>query len=70
LSPFALGIRENTRVTVTNRDVLFIVNRFFGARFVCTAVGISPVFYFYLILFYKQHHFEKVAKFFQKELEI
>ena len=43
---FPLGIRENTRVTVTVREVLFTLTEFFGARFVCTAVGKSPVFYF------------------------
>ena len=42
ISHLALGIRVNTRVTVTVREVLFTLTEFFGARFVCTAVGVFP----------------------------
>ena len=42
----ALGIRENTRVTVTVREVLFTFNRVFRQEFCTHGGGLSPVFYF------------------------
>ena len=61
--PFALGMRENTRMTVTVREALFTpALNIFGTGVIDFTTGI-PVFYFIRLIFYLKRRFNHMKQY-------